>query len=71
MGLSIWQILIILAVVLLLFGAGRIPRVMGDVGKGIRNMKKGLTEDEEEAKKLDSKEAEIIPPASKKQKTKK
>ncbi len=43
MGLSIWQLLIVLAVVLIVFGAGRLPRVMGDLGKGIRNFKAGLS----------------------------
>ncbi|MCB2082111.1 MAG: twin-arginine translocase TatA/TatE family subunit [Rickettsiales bacterium] len=49
MGLSIWQILLILVLVLILFGAGKLPRVMKDIGKGIRGMKEGLKgEDEEE-----------------------
>lgn len=45
MGLSVWQILLVLAVVLILFGAGRLPNVMSDVGKGIRNFKDGLNGD--------------------------
>ena len=48
MGLSIWQLLIILLIVVLLFGAGKIPRLMGDVGKGIRSFRSGLKESEEE-----------------------
>ena len=36
--------------VLVLFGP-RLPRVMGDIGKGIRNMKKGLSDEESEEKK--------------------
>lgn len=42
MSIGPMQILLILAVVLIVFGAGKLPRVMGDVGKGIRNMKDGL-----------------------------
>jgi sec-independent protein translocase protein TatA len=42
MSLGIWQILIILLVVLIVFGAGRLPNVMGDLGRGIRNFKAGL-----------------------------
>ncbi len=38
---SIWHWLIVLAVVLLLFGRGKIPELMGDVAKGIKNFKKG------------------------------
>lgn len=43
---SIWHWLIVLAVVLLLFGRGKIPELMGDVAKGIKNFKKGMGEDE-------------------------
>lgn len=44
---SIWHWLIVLLVIALLFGAGRISGVMGDIGKGIKSFKKGLNEDEE------------------------
>ena len=43
---SIWHWLIVLAVVLLLFGRGKIPELMGDVAKGIKNFKKGMSHDE-------------------------
>lgn len=42
MGLSIWQILIIVAVVVLLFGAGKIPRLAKDLGTGVNAFKRGL-----------------------------
>ena len=42
MGLSFGHILIVLVVVLVLFGAGKLPGVMGDLGKGLRNFKDGL-----------------------------
>lgn len=42
MSLGIWEILIVLVLVLVLFGAGKLPRVMGDLGKGLRNFKDGL-----------------------------
>jgi sec-independent protein translocase protein TatA len=46
MGLS-WQHLLLLAlVVLLLFGKGRFSEMMGDVAKGIKNFKKGMSEDD-------------------------
>lgn len=41
--------LIVLVIVLLLFGRGKIPELMGDLGKGVRNLKKGLKEETEEA----------------------
>jgi sec-independent protein translocase protein TatA len=44
-----FQIVIILLVVLVLFGRGRISETMGDFGKGIKSFKKGMT-DEEPAK---------------------
>ncbi len=46
---SIWHWLIVLAVVLLLFGRGKIPELMGDVAKGIKNFKKGMSDDESAA----------------------
>lgn len=45
-GLSIWHLLIILIVVLALFGS-RLPKVMGDLGKGIHNLREGLKGEEE------------------------
>ena len=46
---SIWHWLIVLAIVVLLFGRGRIPELMGDVAKGIKNFKKGMSDDEKAA----------------------
>ncbi|TWG95546.1 sec-independent protein translocase protein TatA [Mesorhizobium sp. J18] len=46
---SIWHWLIVLVVVLLLFGRGKIPELMGDMAKGIKSFKKGMSEDEENA----------------------
>lgn len=49
MGLSIWQILIIVAVILLLFGGRKIPGLMRDLGSGITQFRKGLKADPESA----------------------
>ena len=46
MGLSIWHLMIVLAVVLVVFGAGRLPQVMSDLGKGLRSFKGGINADE-------------------------
>lgn len=43
---SIWHWLIVLVVVLLLFGRGKIPELMGDVAKGIKNFKKGMSDED-------------------------
>jgi sec-independent protein translocase protein TatA len=45
-----WQWVIVLVIVLLLFGRGKIPELMGDVAKGIKSFKKGLSDDTNEAK---------------------
>jgi sec-independent protein translocase protein TatA len=51
-SLSVWHWLIFLAVALLLFGgSGKISSIMGDVAKGIKSFKKGMSEDDEVAKK--------------------
>ncbi|MSP48407.1 MAG: twin-arginine translocase TatA/TatE family subunit [Alphaproteobacteria bacterium] len=50
-SLSIWHWLIVLAVVLILFGGGgKISKLMGDFGKGLRSFKKGLAEEGEAGK---------------------
>ncbi len=46
-GFSLWHWLIVGLVVLLLFGKGRFSDMMGDVAKGLKSFKKGMTEDED------------------------
>jgi sec-independent protein translocase protein TatA len=43
-GFSLWHWIIVLIVVLLLFGRGRVSDIMGDFGKGIKSFKQGLNE---------------------------
>ena len=45
MGISFWQIAIVVVRVVLLFGRGKISSLMGDVAKGIKSFKKGMSED--------------------------
>jgi sec-independent protein translocase protein TatA len=52
--------LVVLAIVLLLFGAGKLPRVMGDFAKGIKAFKSGMKEEDE----ADSKPPQVSPPAA-------
>jgi sec-independent protein translocase protein TatA len=47
MGLSLPHILLLVLVIVLLFGGGRISGVMGDVAKGIKSFKKGMSDDDE------------------------
>lgn len=53
MSIGPWQIILILVIVLIIFGAGKLPRVAGDLAKGIKNFKSGMSDEEakEEAKK--------------------
>jgi sec-independent protein translocase protein TatA len=46
MSPSIWQILIVVLLVVLLFGRGKISALMGDMAQGIKAFKKGMAEDE-------------------------
>lgn len=50
MSIGFWQLILILIIVLLVFGAGKLPRVMGDLGKGVKSLKESLNEGKEEAK---------------------
>ena len=48
-GLSIWHWLIVLVIVLVLFGRGRVSEIMGDFGKGIKSFKEGMNEEDKKA----------------------
>ncbi|MFZ4125010.1 MAG: twin-arginine translocase TatA/TatE family subunit [Rickettsiales bacterium] len=50
MGLGITELLLILVIVLVLFGASKLTKTMGDLGKGVRTFKDGLKEEETEKK---------------------
>jgi sec-independent protein translocase protein TatA len=51
---SLMHWIVVLAIILILFGAGKLPRVMGDFAKGIKAFKAGMKEEDE---------AETVPPA--------
>jgi sec-independent protein translocase protein TatA len=65
---SIWHWLIVLVVVLLLFGRGKIPELMGDMAKGIKSFKKGMSDDDvaENAKTVDHRTDETVTPVKEK-----
>jgi len=46
-GFSLWHWLVVGVIILLLFGKGRFSDMMGDVAKGIKSFKKGMSEDDE------------------------
>ena len=49
MGISFWQIAIVVVIVVLLFGRGKISSLMGDVAKGIKSFKKGMSDNNEDS----------------------
>ena len=53
MGISFWQIAIVVVLVVLLFGRGKISGLMGEVGKGITSFKKGINEGKAELEKAE------------------
>ncbi len=46
MGLSLSHLLLVLLIVLIVFGAGKLPKVMGDLGKGVRSLREGMKDDD-------------------------
>jgi sec-independent protein translocase protein TatA len=52
MSIGIWQVVLILMIVLILFGAGKLPKVMGDVAKGVKSFKAGMKDDDEDDKRV-------------------
>ena len=50
-SLSIWHWIVVVAVILLLFGRGKISDLMGDVAQGIKAFKKGMKDDENSVEK--------------------
>jgi sec-independent protein translocase protein TatA len=61
-SMSLMHWLVVLAIVLVLFGAGKLPRVMGDFAKGIKAFKAGMKEEDETASSPPP--AQVTPPAA-------
>lgn len=55
-GLGHWEILLILVIILILFGAGKLPKVAGDIAKGLKSFREGLKNDENNKKKITDKD---------------
>ena len=60
-GLSIWHWLIVLVVVMLLFGTGKVSNLMGEFGKGIKTFKQNVASEDDEKK---TKDASMSEPSS-------
>jgi len=62
-SMSLVHWLVVLAIVLVLFGAGKLPRVMGDFAKGIKAFKSGMKEEDETAATATT-APQVTPPAA-------
>ena len=58
MGISFWQIAVVVVLVVLLFGRGKISGLMGDLAKGIKSFKKGMSSDDSNQTKIQPSEEE-------------
>ena len=61
---SLMHWIVVLAIILILFGAGKLPRVMGDFAKGIKAFKAGMKEEEAEEAEATAQPAQVPPPAA-------
>ncbi len=63
-GIGIWQLVIVLLIVILVFGAKKIRNIGGDVGSAIKNFKQAVKQDEDdgedEAKRVETKSEKVI-----------
>lgn len=59
-GISIWQLLIILAIVVMVFGTKRLRNIGGDLGGAIKSFRKSLSEDEPAAVEDQSSQAQKV-----------
>ncbi|MBM3942903.1 MAG: twin-arginine translocase TatA/TatE family subunit [SAR202 cluster bacterium] len=64
-GLGLWEILVILLVILLLFGARKLPELGSSLGKGIRSFKSSVTGEDEKARHSRQEEQPTAVPAKK------
>lgn len=51
MGISFWNLILILLIIFTVFGAGKLPGVMKDLGRGMKSLKEGLKEEEKQVDK--------------------
>lgn len=52
MSIGPWQIALVLVIILIIFGAGKLPGVMGDLAKGVKTFKKGLEDKPKPTKRI-------------------
>lgn len=66
MGLSIWHLLVVLAIVLIIFGTRKLRDFGGDIGSAIKNFKKAVNEEEDAAGKKGGSSKKVVPLQEKK-----
>jgi len=60
-----WEWIVVLVIVLIFFGVGKLPNVLGQMGKGVKAFKDGMTDDEKDAEQIDVTDAVSEPEAQK------
>jgi sec-independent protein translocase protein TatA len=65
---GVWEIVLILVIILIIFGVGKLPQVGNAIGKGIRSFRKGQAGEDEGGEKEKEKEKEDEKPAARKKK---
>jgi sec-independent protein translocase protein TatA len=69
-GISIWQLLIILVIVLLLFGTKRLRNIGADLGNAVKGFKNSMKDGEQEQAQIEKREGEVIDGEATKEKDK-
>ena len=54
MSIGIWEIALILVIVFVVFGAGKLPQVMSDLGKGVKALKQGMKDDQKSSARIEA-----------------
>ena len=66
---GVWEIVLILVIILISFGVGKLPQVGKALGKGLRSFKRGQSGEEDEEEEEKAEEKEVKKPAVRKKKT--
>jgi sec-independent protein translocase protein TatA len=69
MGISIWQLLIVLLIIVLLFGTKKLRNIGGDLGSAIKNFRSSMKDSEEAKAEAEAGHAENAPPKMTRDKT--